>query len=566
MREEKIELAGLLFSTNRLYGGEGEIKILAEDIKLNGLINPITVKPTVEEGVDMFEVVAGRRRVLAVTQLGWKDIPCRILEGDEVERAEEIAGSENINRLAMHPLDEAAVFKKLLESGGTIEELTKRYDRPASGIWQRIQLLDLSDEIKKMFRDGIISLHSAAMITSLNAEKQKEFCKHKFRKDYIGGEKGKKMAIEDGEVSSWVIGIQNDKLYKSISDECAACKKRTYYTDKALFPELDQESDFCMDHDCYIAKLTDLVSRKVQALLKRSPAHSEADIIFTDNSTIRKIFGRSIKIDGKTYSIRDKAWNIDHNLKDQAGKGTRPVIIFELNNSKASMSEKHWQEPAVKQAEEVKQKKENAFAPMIKMLDLPKEEAEKTVTAITKDCNPNYSWEISNKASEIESRVKERVLARLIENKAKQPDSDKDLDLFLEEFADSRMSYGKIIKYFTGSTDIKSLKKLSTKRLFAALYSCYVGNFDLPGINEIGKSKKDGIAEWAGFNIADLKAMYKEELAAIMPKTKPAETKEPAKTPTAKKTAKAKTTTRKKLPSVKHIKAVNATKGKGKTK
>jgi hypothetical protein len=42
MKEAKIELAGLRFSSNRTYGGEGEIKILAEDIKRNGLINPIT--------------------------------------------------------------------------------------------------------------------------------------------------------------------------------------------------------------------------------------------------------------------------------------------------------------------------------------------------------------------------------------------------------------------------------------------------------------------------------------------------------------------------------------------
>ena len=539
MREEKIEVGMIRFSSNRTYGGDGEIPILAEDIKLNDLINPITVKLAVDEkdtSIQVYEIVAGRRRFMAVQQLGWKEIPCRILEGDEVNHVEEIAGSENINRLSMHPLDEAAVFKKLLENGKTIEELAKRYDRPASGIWQRIQLLDLTDEVKKMFRDGIISLHSAAMLKSLDAEKQKAFCKQQFRRDYIGGEKGKKMPIEDYEVSRWITGIQNDPLYKSISEECAECKKRTYFTDKTFFPELDEEKDFCMDHDCYVKKMEDVISRKVKALIGRSSGHAAADIIFTESSLVKKIFGRSVKVDDKVYSIRNKTWQIEHDLSDNAGKGAKPVIVFELTNSKASMSAKYWKEPAAKQENEIKQKKESAFGPIMKMLEMPKEEAEKAVSVLTQKCNPNYSWEIKNKADDIERSAKEKVLKRLIENKAKQPDSDKDLDLFLEEFFDHKGNCGNIIKNFTESADVKSLKKLSPKRLYAALYSCCLGVYDMPNINDIGKSKNDGIAEWAGLKLPELKAMYKEELAALMPKTKPAETKEPDKTPEAKKT------------------------------
>jgi ParB/RepB/Spo0J family partition protein len=133
MKEAKIDVIRLHVSSNRTYGGEGEIKILAEDIKRNGLINPITVKTTMKASGEIYEVIAGRRRMQAVTLLGWKDIPCRILEGYETERADEIAGSENINRLAMHPLDEAIVFHQLLESGRSIEELAKQYDRKKSG-------------------------------------------------------------------------------------------------------------------------------------------------------------------------------------------------------------------------------------------------------------------------------------------------------------------------------------------------------------------------------------------------------------------------------------------------
>ncbi len=71
MNIENIALKDLRFSSNRAYGGEGEIEILAEDIKRNGLINPITVKVYEEDvpGNIVYEVVAGRRRTQAVTLL-----------------------------------------------------------------------------------------------------------------------------------------------------------------------------------------------------------------------------------------------------------------------------------------------------------------------------------------------------------------------------------------------------------------------------------------------------------------------------------------------------------------
>jgi hypothetical protein len=63
MKEEKIELTGLRFSSNRAYGGEGDIQILAEDIKRNGIINPVTVKAIREKDagqLQIYEVIAGQ--------------------------------------------------------------------------------------------------------------------------------------------------------------------------------------------------------------------------------------------------------------------------------------------------------------------------------------------------------------------------------------------------------------------------------------------------------------------------------------------------------------------------
>jgi ParB family chromosome partitioning protein len=140
MIEKKIFIENIESVTNRPYGGEGELKTLAEDMKRNGLINPVTVhaKPSHENPAAMipgdirYIIIAGRRRVAAAKLLGWKEIEARILSGDETERVDEIAASENINRMAMHPLDEAAIFFKLIESGRPIRELAKQYDHSVS--------------------------------------------------------------------------------------------------------------------------------------------------------------------------------------------------------------------------------------------------------------------------------------------------------------------------------------------------------------------------------------------------------------------------------------------------
>ena len=131
MIEKTIPIDQIESASNRENGGDGDITILAEDIKHNGLINPVTVTAGLRRG---FILIAGRRRIAAARMLGWKEIPCRVLEGDETERAGDIALSENVNRLAMHPLDEAVHFKRLLENGEPVQQIAKRYDRPVSGI------------------------------------------------------------------------------------------------------------------------------------------------------------------------------------------------------------------------------------------------------------------------------------------------------------------------------------------------------------------------------------------------------------------------------------------------
>lgn len=70
---------------------------LAKSISENGLINPITV---IEKN-GSFVVVAGNRRLSAARQLGWKEIPAHIMEGNEFA----LAMTSNISQMDMTPIE-----------------------------------------------------------------------------------------------------------------------------------------------------------------------------------------------------------------------------------------------------------------------------------------------------------------------------------------------------------------------------------------------------------------------------------------------------------------------------
>jgi len=76
---------------NRIRKEFGDIDSLAEDIRENGLINPVTLTP---DG----KLLAGERRLRAVKSLGWDEVDARIVEDADDVKQLSIEISENDNR------------------------------------------------------------------------------------------------------------------------------------------------------------------------------------------------------------------------------------------------------------------------------------------------------------------------------------------------------------------------------------------------------------------------------------------------------------------------------------
>jgi len=122
MRIEEISIESLSISsknvrkTLKCEEDETTVDDLAEDIRDNGLINPITVKRC--QNGDKYEIIAGQRRYLACKQLGFKTIPCNVKDDITEEDMEVISLVENVQRNQMTSADKIAAYSRLLEIHG----------------------------------------------------------------------------------------------------------------------------------------------------------------------------------------------------------------------------------------------------------------------------------------------------------------------------------------------------------------------------------------------------------------------------------------------------------------
>jgi ParB/RepB/Spo0J family partition protein len=127
---------------------ESNIEDLANDIKSNGLINPITV--TYNDNKDTYEIIAGSRRYKAMVLLKSLTIPCNIINVD-LHKAEEISLVENINRNQMTTYDKVKAFAKLSDvCEDNIDSICKKVNISKATIQKYLKIKDLPEELLKL--------------------------------------------------------------------------------------------------------------------------------------------------------------------------------------------------------------------------------------------------------------------------------------------------------------------------------------------------------------------------------------------------------------------------------
>ena len=168
---EDLNISVIFQSLNPLRNTSNSIRELADSISKIGLLSPILVRIT-ENG--KFEVVAGNRRFKACKTLGWKKIPCHIVELDD-KSAFEASIIENIQRNTLNIIEEGLAFRKYVnEFGwGAASELAHKLSKSSSYVSKRIRLLDLPDDVLQLLCESEISVSTGEELLSIK-EKYKQ--------------------------------------------------------------------------------------------------------------------------------------------------------------------------------------------------------------------------------------------------------------------------------------------------------------------------------------------------------------------------------------------------------
>ncbi|MEO0474371.1 MAG: ParB/RepB/Spo0J family partition protein [Planctomycetota bacterium] len=143
-----------------------KIKGLAESIRRDGLMQPIVVRPAADDS-GQYELIAGERRWRAAKEAGLEQVPALIREIDD-EKAAELALIENLQREDLNSIEKAEAFQHLGDQFGlTHTQIAERVGLERSSVSNLLRLLDLSDFVRDLIRENVLSMGQARAIAGL---------------------------------------------------------------------------------------------------------------------------------------------------------------------------------------------------------------------------------------------------------------------------------------------------------------------------------------------------------------------------------------------------------------
>ena len=143
---------------------EDELTELSESIRTVGVLQPVVVTPVDGE----YELVMGERRWRAARKAGLATIPAivRTTANEDMLRD---ALLENLHRVQLNPLEEAAAYEQMLNDFGcTQDELSEKVQRSRSQIANTIRLLKLSAGVQKRLLNGEITAGHARCLLAID--------------------------------------------------------------------------------------------------------------------------------------------------------------------------------------------------------------------------------------------------------------------------------------------------------------------------------------------------------------------------------------------------------------
>jgi ParB family transcriptional regulator, chromosome partitioning protein len=260
---------------------EESMQELTDSVRTHGVLQPILLRPTLQEGY-LYELVSGRRRYMAAINVkalfsSRDEIPA-IIRSMSDDEALELQITENLQRQDVHPLDEAEGFKRIMEQRGwSVQEIAARVGKSPKYVAQRLKLSTLYVGFKKSFYKGQISLVDLTRLFKLSVDDQQKL----YEKEEYEDQKGK-IEVSEWDVSKYLGKLSNapfDITDVSINDAMGACTNCPHNSasNTLLFPDSDVNAQ-CGLSSCFAQK-TEVEFKK---RLEEAIADPEIELITTE--------------------------------------------------------------------------------------------------------------------------------------------------------------------------------------------------------------------------------------------------------------------------------------------
>ena len=148
---------------------EPELVELESSIRATGLLQPIVVRAI---GNGKLELVAGERRLRAVTRLGWTEIPAVVRDFDDRAMLT-LALVENLQRADLNPLEEAEGYQRLIDEFGLTQlQVAEAVGKDRTSITNLIRVLSLPSTIRQLVEARHITAGHARALLPIKDERR----------------------------------------------------------------------------------------------------------------------------------------------------------------------------------------------------------------------------------------------------------------------------------------------------------------------------------------------------------------------------------------------------------
>ena len=153
---------------------EASLQELAASIRVQGLMQPILVRPVAK---DRYEIIAGERRWRAAKLAGLSEVQVVVRDVPD-QAALAMALIENIQREDLNPLEEALGVQRLVDEFKlTHQEAADAIGRSRAATTNLLRLLKLENSVQQRMLEGQLDMGHARALLSLEGRRQDEVAK-----------------------------------------------------------------------------------------------------------------------------------------------------------------------------------------------------------------------------------------------------------------------------------------------------------------------------------------------------------------------------------------------------